>query len=69
MHFKRVVLATDAVLRGSVDVVLSEAELGAAKGGGAIHFYLDCRVQVEELGVLLGNVEDGLLSRESDAAV
>ena len=49
MHLERVVLATDTVFRGSVNVVLSKAELSAAKGGGAVHFDLDSRVQVEEL--------------------
>ena len=69
VDFEREVLAVDAVLGGSVDVELSEFELVATEGGGAVHDNLDGGVEVLKLNSLLGNVDDGLLSSVADRAV
>jgi hypothetical protein len=63
MHFKRMIFAADAMLGWSVDVVLCQSELCAAKGCGSVYFHFDGGVQVQELGVLRRDVKDGLLSR------
>jgi hypothetical protein len=69
VDFEREVLAVNAVLGGSVDVKLSEFELVATEGGGAVHDNLDGGVEVLKLNSLLGNVDDGLLSSVADRAV
>lgn len=69
VHLEREVLAVDAVLRGSVDVELGEAELVATEGGGAVYDDFDGGVEVLEFNGLLGDVEDGLLCGEAHGAV
>lgn len=69
VDFEREVLAVDPVLRGSVDVELSEFELVATEGGGAIHDNLDGGVEVLKLDSLLGNFDDWLLGGVADRAV
>jgi hypothetical protein len=69
VHFERVVLAVDVVLRRRVHVELHELEVGAADGGGAVDDDFDGCAEVLEFDFLLGDRHLWLLCEHTDGGV
>jgi hypothetical protein len=69
VNLKRVVLAVDVVLRGSVHVELDQLELGTCHCCGAVDDDFNGGTKVLELDFLFGNVEGWLLCHDTDGSI